>query len=334
MTVTQHDTRDADHASLQTSPGHRLREARLSAKISLEDLAARLHLDSRLVEALEKDQYAELPEPTFVRGYLRGYARLLGLPPAPIIEAYDQQGFGAPQLIPDIASRPQAQSSDTPVRLVTFIITAVLIALMTLWWQSQQNVVSIPSEGVAATEPEVASTPATPPPPPVTDEPAAPASSPAAESAPEIALAESKETDPTPTPATIVEAPRSLTTEAPSDTAASTTPVPQEIARPEPTPGLAAAEPPRAVTTPSADRLEIRFQHDSWVEIYDRDDSRLFFGLAKAGQGVSVAGQAPLRVLLGYARDVRVEYNGEFFDAAPYTREDVARFTVGVAPTR
>ncbi len=330
MTVTQHDTRDADHASLQTSPGHRLREARLSAKISLEELAARLHLDSRLVEALENDQYADLPEPTFVRGYLRGYARVLGLPPAPIIEAYDQQGFGAPQLIPDIASRPQAQSSDTPVRLVTLIITAALIALMTLWWQSQLNIVSIPSEGVAATEPEVAATPASQPPPPGADEPAAPASLPAAESAPEIAVAESKEADPAPTPAPIAEAPQALTTEAPPDMAATSTREPQEIASPE----LASPESSQAVATPSEDRLEIQFQHDSWVEIYDRDDSRLFFGLAKAGQGVSVAGQAPLRVLLGYARNVRVEYNGEPFNAAPYTRENVARFTVGETPSR
>ena len=95
MTVTHHDTRAEEATELQSSPGHRLREARLSAKISVEEVAARLHLDARLIDALENDRYGELPQPTFVRGYLRGYAHLLNLPSTPIIEAYDRHGFGA-----------------------------------------------------------------------------------------------------------------------------------------------------------------------------------------------------------------------------------------------
>lgn len=342
MTVTQHDTRDEQHSSLQTSPGHRLREARLSAKISLDELAARLHLDPRLVEALENDQYTELPEPTFVRGYLRGYARLLGLPPAPIIEAYDRHGFGAPQLIPDIASRPQAQSSDTSVRLVTFVVMAVLIALMTVWWQTQQSVVSVPSDGIAANSPENPGKPATEPATGVAAERALltePPSVPATEATevedttPPLVLAEPPEPDTVPPATEPVLPPDTAGPEEPNAQETKTGEAAGKIAT-QSSPEPATREPATTSESPAGDRLDIRFQHDSWVEIYDRDDNRLYFGLAKAGQGVSVAGDAPLRVLLGYARDVQIEYNAEFFDPAPHMREDVARFTVGTASVR
>ncbi len=337
MTVTQHDTRDKDHSGLQTSPGHRLREARLVAHIGLDELAARLHLDSKLVEALENDQYADLPEPTFVRGYLRAYARLLGLPPAPIIEAYDRHGFSAPQLIPDIASRPQAQSSDTSVRLVTFVVMAVLIALMTVWWQTQQSVISVPSEGVAANADEAASPPAGEP---TMGAAVEPGEAPSLMEPPPAAVPDATEPgDATPQP--VLAEPTEPAMAAPTAGAVS----PPDAVRPEeadapetlssveapPPPQPAALAPAGPDESPPSDRLDIRFQHDSWVEIYDRDETRLYVGLAKAGQGVSVVGGAPLRVLLGYARDVQIEYNGAFFDPAPHMREDVARFTLGAA---
>ncbi len=340
MTVTQHDTRDEEQAGLHTSPGHRLREARLSAKIGIEEMAARLHLDSKLVEALENDQYADLPEPTFVRGYLRGYARVLGLPPAPIIEAYDQHGFGAPQLIPDIASRPQAQSSDTSVRLVIFVVTAVLVALMLAWWQSQQTVVTMPSDQPAANVPEHTEEPAGEPDKRIareSDDPTLP-SEPAPEST--TAAAEMGDT----APGMVLAEPREPDTAAPviEETVVPSRPVPNEqpvsaqippgetIAIAQPAPEPVPVE-PATRDSPSGDRLDIRFEHDSWVEIYDKEETRLYFGLAKAGQSVSVSGGAPIRVLLGYARDVQIMYNGELFDPAPHMREDVARFTLGEA---
>ena len=62
-------------------PGARLREAREAANISLDRIAMSLLLDPKIVEALEEDDFDRLPAPTFVRGYLRGYARVLGVRP-------------------------------------------------------------------------------------------------------------------------------------------------------------------------------------------------------------------------------------------------------------
>ncbi|MCR6687230.1 RodZ domain-containing protein [Pseudoxanthomonas sp.] len=57
--------------------GERLREARLAAGLGLQEVAARLHMPVRVVEALEQGRWQDIGAPVFVRGQLRSYARLL-----------------------------------------------------------------------------------------------------------------------------------------------------------------------------------------------------------------------------------------------------------------
>ena len=80
-------------------PGPRLRTARERMDLSLDDVAERLHLHAATIEALETNAYALLPAPTFVRGYLRGYARLVGLAPEPVVDEFDSQGLKPPALV-------------------------------------------------------------------------------------------------------------------------------------------------------------------------------------------------------------------------------------------
>ena len=121
----------------EPGPGARLRQAREAANRGIGEISAALHLDPKKVEALEADSFDRLPPPAFVRGYLKGYARLLGLPPGPILEVYDRRGFEPPPLIPDVTEAPQAHTSDLAVRLVTYGIGVMLVVLVALWWRSQ-----------------------------------------------------------------------------------------------------------------------------------------------------------------------------------------------------
>lgn len=347
MTVTRHNPQGDVGIETLTSPGHRLREARLEAKVTVDEVAARLHLDPRLVEALENDQYAELPEATFVRGYLRGYAGLLGLPPAPIIESFDRHGFQAPELIPDIASKPQVQSSDASVRLATFVVVSVLFGLMIAWWwQTQETPIAIP--GGPAPVAEML---------PRTEEMTSPQSGqpdalpPEAELSPAPVAGQEPASEPEPVTVEPIDPVEPI--EPASSVAVISTPPETLEAIPQPEPEVVEAE---AVTEPDrtavaaarmeepvspveqtgstgpSDRLTLRLKHDSWIEVYDREGERLYFGLAKGGTRITPTGAGPMRVLLGYARDAQVEYNGAFFDPAPYTRQDVARFTIGEPP--
>mgnify|MGYP001116335732 CR=1 FL=1 len=63
----------------QRGPGDVLRAARESAGMSVEQVADKLHLLQSVVSSLEKDCYDRIRGETFVRGYLRNYARLLGV---------------------------------------------------------------------------------------------------------------------------------------------------------------------------------------------------------------------------------------------------------------
>lgn len=60
-------------------PGERLRQARLLKGREIKDIATDLNINERILTAIEADDYKLLPEPAFIRGYLRAYGRLLGI---------------------------------------------------------------------------------------------------------------------------------------------------------------------------------------------------------------------------------------------------------------
>ena len=124
---------------VERGPGARLREAREAANITADKVAASLLLDADTIRALEADAFDRLPAPTFVRGYLRGYARVVGLPAGPILDLYDRRGFEPPPLATGVSEASQAHTSDTVVRLVTYAVAAVLVVLVALWWHSQEG---------------------------------------------------------------------------------------------------------------------------------------------------------------------------------------------------
>ncbi|MBF0265483.1 MAG: helix-turn-helix domain-containing protein, partial [Gammaproteobacteria bacterium] len=54
-------------------------------------VAEQLHLDEQIVMAIESHQLYDLPEPAYVCGYIRNYARLLGVAPEPLIQQFKQE---------------------------------------------------------------------------------------------------------------------------------------------------------------------------------------------------------------------------------------------------
>ena len=318
MTAAPQEHGDELHTTPTSGPGARLRELRISRKLSLEDVAAQLRLDPPRLEALENDAYDELPGPTFVRGYLRGYARTVGVPAGPLLEAYDRFGYDTPALIPDITSRPQIRSSDVPVKAVTYVLVGVLVILVGVWWFSHREpAVELEPQPQPAQEPgralpeavERADRPVVlpPPPAPFVDAPDAPEALP---EEPEAILP----------PAEDGEALREDVAE------------PVAAVEQDPVAERAVAEgreeaPVEPATT--GGRLEMSFARDSWVEVRDADGESLFYGTAKGGETVDVRGEPPLRVVLGYAHEVEVEYNGRPFDHRPFIDKGLARFTLG-----
>jgi cytoskeleton protein RodZ len=74
----------------ELSPGTTLRVAREARGLSVADIAQSLKFSERQIEALESNQYAQLPGAPFVRGFIRSYSRLVKIDSAPLITRLEQ----------------------------------------------------------------------------------------------------------------------------------------------------------------------------------------------------------------------------------------------------
>jgi cytoskeleton protein RodZ len=77
-------------AQTEPRPGQLLRAGRLERGLSIEDIARQLRISVRQVTALEEDDYTKVASGTFLRGFVRNYAKLLQMDAAPLLELLEQ----------------------------------------------------------------------------------------------------------------------------------------------------------------------------------------------------------------------------------------------------
>ena len=107
--------------------GERLHQARIRAGWSPSDVAARLKMPTHVIEALEREDWARIGAPVFIRGQLRSYARLLGLPMDAIVESTSTPVAAPADLVPrTFTPRMQRVFEQTARRLVYVVITATI----------------------------------------------------------------------------------------------------------------------------------------------------------------------------------------------------------------
>ena len=68
--------------------GRFLRQQRLARRMSLEEVARTTRVPISSVERIEADQFDELPGEVFVRGFLKSYARAVGVPVDDVLARY------------------------------------------------------------------------------------------------------------------------------------------------------------------------------------------------------------------------------------------------------
>ena len=118
--------------------GRLLREARLKAGREVKEIAALLKLDVRHIVMIENDDFANLPAPTaFVKGYIRGYAKQMGIEADELVEMYKSAvGDEPPAIVPNAKLAPQINNYDKPVKAFTYLIAFVLALFAIAWMQS------------------------------------------------------------------------------------------------------------------------------------------------------------------------------------------------------
>lgn len=124
----------------EVGPGALLRQTRTERQLSLENAAQTLRLAPKQLRALEQDDYDHLPGPTYVRGYLRSYAQLLGLSADTVLELYNRQPAAAKAV--DLAKHtptPQMSSDHHVIKITTLVVAGLVLGLAAVWWQGRDD---------------------------------------------------------------------------------------------------------------------------------------------------------------------------------------------------
>lgn len=144
------------HAELSNrvikTPGILLREARQAQNLKYEDVAKQIHLSVQWIKNLEKDNYSQAPALIYVRGYLRAYARCIGLIPEEIMAAFDALALNKEferikareekpvkhQAVP-VISRSTRMITRKTIRWITFFALSILMILIGIWWHEKKH---------------------------------------------------------------------------------------------------------------------------------------------------------------------------------------------------
>lgn len=314
--------------------GEMLRTTREGRGLTLVDVAQALKLTQRQVEALESERFDALPGAAFARGFLRNYARLLGLDPEPLIDALAQtSGVGAPELAPISNAQGTLPAGDGALRPSAFPIALIalllLVAVVGGWYFDWFQQADAPGPDSAVVDTPVAPAALTPVIPPADNAPLViPDDAPSGSATDAVPPASSNATG-LPAAAPAVTGMSALPLPAPAP-ATATAPAVPAAATPVAAVAPPAATPPAAPAAAAAsnNRLVFRFTTESWVEVRDASGEIIFSRTNRPGTVQEVTGKPPYRLVIGNAKSVELEYAGKPVDLAPYIKVSVARLTL------
>jgi cytoskeleton protein RodZ len=309
-------TEAASEAGGERGVGAELAAARQERGVGLQEVAQQLKFGVRQLEALEADRFDELPGGTFARGMVRNYARLLKIDPEPLLARITDR-FNAPDTNQLAARFSQPVPFSDAGRRSTFVYLAlslgvlVVVAGVAYQWQHER---SSTGRQMAFVKPKAATSIPNPAP------------KPAPHPAPALVEQEKPaEVVKAPEPKKAPEAPKAPEARKPVEAkklAEAKTPVEE---RKPASPVQTVAAPPPGGTH----RIVMRVETDeAWLEVTDASGRQLVSSLNRAGAERVVQGRGPFTFVIGNASHVRIEHNGREFDLKPYTRVEVARFTI------
>lgn len=317
-------------AANRVNPGETLRQARESNGWSLAEVALKLNLTTTSLGNLEAGAFDKLPGHTFARGYIRAYAKLLGIDQAVLVQQFDQftgtdsQGSNVHGL--GRIEEP-VRVSHTILRIVSLLLLIAVIGGGFVWWQDQTSQRTKDLTSNAMEHVEVESADGTTQIHPL-DEPEDQAVA-ESQAAPEAPAAEPSVAETAPIAPATVPAPAAPTTPAaqahtpavPAQAPATTAPA---------APATPAMSPPTAPALIAGDgHVQITFIADCWTQVTDGNGKVLFSGLKRKGDTLDQGGKPPLTLRLGFARGAQVAYNGQPVDVAPFTSGETARLKLG-----
>lgn len=325
------NTEASQDKSTKVTAGERLRQAREQLGLSHQTVAERLCLKLSTIRQIEEGSTPADLAPTFLRGYIRSYAKLVHVPEEELATLIGKQ---APINVPKVASmqgvslRKSRKKRDGWLMGFTWLIVFVVLGLTGAWWwqnhQAQQEEIanmadqstaqlnqdnaegqSIPlSTGDASSQ--------------TAAQPDAPADATGNAAAPQAQNSVPLNTTP--------------------DTASNAAPAQnQPSAAVSPSQSTAAETPAstlptgdaQASNTADVNAVSMTFKSDCWLQIDDATGKTLFSGMKKGGETLSLKGTAPYKLKIGAPGAVDIQYQGKPVDLSRFVKSSrVARLTL------
>ncbi len=323
--------------------GERLRLAREQLGLSQQVVAERLCLKVSTVRDIEEDKAPAELAATFLRGYIRSYARLVHIPEEELLPMLAQQEPVKTSKVAPMqgyALGKRRKKRDGWLMSITWLVLFVVVGLTGAWWwqnhkAQQEEITTMADQSTAELNANGSSGQAVPlsPEPSTGDDAAAQANN---DSQPATAPAEVNTDNGEATTASpdasqnAVVAPSQANVD--TATAAPTTPAAPNA----PTDNASALPMGQAATTPSADpnALVMNFSADCWLEVTDATGKKLFSGLQRKDANLNLAGQAPYKLKIGAPAAVQIQYQGKPVDLSRFVRTNqVARLTLNAEPS-
>lgn len=313
--------------------GSRLRNAREQLGLSQQAVAERLCLKVSTVRDIEEDKAPAELASTFLRGYIRSYARLVHIPEEELLPMMEKQApVRAAKVAPmqSFSLGKRRKKRDGWLMSFTWLVLFVVVGLTVAWWwqnhkaqqeeittMADQSSVELNNSSNTGTQDVPLDTGATSA--PATADNTAPATTPA-----DTAATQTPAPTATPAPATdaqnnAVVAPSQANVD-PAATAQTTAPVATGLPTDPAQPATPAVDP---------NALVMNFTADCWLEVTDATGKKLFSGMQRKDGNLNLVGQAPYKLKIGAPAAVQIQYQGKPVDLSRFIRTNqVARLTV------
>ncbi|XUA20246.1 cytoskeleton protein RodZ [Citrobacter sp. OP27] len=316
------------------STGTRLRNAREQLGLSQQAVAERLCLKVSTVRDIEDDKAPASLASTFLRGYIRSYARLVHIPEEELLPILAKEvPVRVAKMAPmqNMSLGKRRKKRDGWLMSFTWLVLFVVIGLTGAWWwqnhKAQQEEISTMADQSSA---ELNANDST-------NSQNVPLDTSGTQSQAPDATADNSQ----PAPAADANAPAAMAQTAPAQTA----PDAQNNAVVSPSqanvdntataanPATPAAPLPtdQAAVTPTAspNALVMNFNADCWLEVTDSTGKKLFSGLQRKDGTLNLEGQAPYKLKIGAPAAVQIQFQGKPVDLSRFIRTNqVARLTL------
>ncbi|HHX8460168.1 TPA: cytoskeleton protein RodZ [Vibrio diabolicus] len=314
--MTEHE--NTNEVPLSIEAGTLLKNKRESLGMSQKQVADRLRLRVSVIEDIENNRFESQQVATFTRGYLRSYAKFVGLDEKMVLTALEQTADAQPQEqeieMQSFSRKTKDEKHNSRIMLLTWVIGLVIIGISAAWWWQNQQENSLTKE--------------------VTDS-SVEAPKPTAQELVDIDLMTAEELIAS-TPEDVVSTSNDVveTSEVPveqgSDPLLAETENTTSVDSEEPVAVIETAEEeqPAPVVPEGMTLLTMKFKADCWIQVKDTNGKTLVSGTHKPGQDVELTGKAPFKVILGAPEGVTMTFASEPVDLSGYTSGKVARFTL------